>query len=355
MSSSVVLEGVTKRYGSAVALDDVSLHVHEGELVALLGGSGCGKTTLLRVVAGLTEPDAGRVSIGTTDVTGVPTRRRPIGMVFQHYALFPNMTVAENVAFPLSVRRLPRQQVSQRVEELLDLVALDGLGGRYPNQLSGGQQQRVALARALAPEPEVLLLDEPLSALDAVIRVALRDEIRRVQQRIGITALFVTHDQSEALALADRVGVMANGVLEELAPPAAIWDRPVSRTAALFVGGRNALELGVDGDRRARWGAALDVEAPRWADGRVLAVFRASDVQLVDDGGHLGTVEMRAFLGHQTRLHVRDAEGTAVTVEVPSERARHLAEGSVVQMWVDPSRVQCFPVDGSSPVEALDA
>jgi putative spermidine/putrescine transport system ATP-binding protein len=352
MPSSVALEGVTKRYGATVALDQVSLEVHPGELVALLGGSGCGKTTLLRVVAGLADPDAGRIRIGDTDVTRTPTRHRPIGMVFQHYALFPNMTVAENVAFPLTVRRVARSQISRRVDELLDLVELDGLAGRYPNQLSGGQQQRVALARALAPEPEVLLLDEPLSALDAVIRVSLRDEIRRVQQRVGITTLFVTHDQSEAMALADRVGVMAHGVIEEIAPPAAIWDRPTTRTAALFVGGRNALELAVEGDRRARWGRALEVEAPRWAQDRFLAVFRASDVRLVDGEGQPAAVEMRAFLGHLTRLHVRDADGTAVLVEVPSEQAHHLVEGTKVHLRVETSRVQCFPVDGAVPTEA---
>ena len=239
MSSAVDLHGVTKAFGATRALDQVSLTVEPGELVALLGGSGCGKTTLLRVVAGLTRPDGGRVRIGDREVTTIPTRHRPIGMVFQHYALFPNLDVAGNVAFPLTVRRRrPSAEVRRRTGELLELVGLAGYEKRYPNELSGGQQQRVALARALAPEPEVLLLDEPLSALDAVIRVSLRDEIRRIQQRVGTTALFVTHDQSEAMAIADRVAVMAEGRIEEIATPPEIWERPASRVAALFVGAR---------------------------------------------------------------------------------------------------------------------
>ena len=346
MSSAVDLHGVTKAFGATRALDDVSLTVEPGELVALLGGSGCGKTTLLRVVAGLTRPDGGRVRIGDREVTTIPTRHRPIGMVFQHYALFPNLDVAGNVAFPLTVRRRrPSAEVRRRTGELLELVGLAGYEKRYPNELSGGQQQRVALARALAPEPEVLLLDEPLSALDAVIRVNLRDEIRRIQQRVGTTALFVTHDQSEAMAIADRVAVMAEGRIEEIATPPEIWERPTSRVAALFVGARNALELPVAQDRRMRWGAAFEVAAPAAANGRALAVFRASDVELVEGGGMEGTVEVRAFLGATTRLQVASGDGGVVAVEVPSSRAARLGEGTVVRLRVDPARVQVFPVE----------
>ena len=196
--SGVSLVGVTKTYGTVKALDHVSIEVKQGELLALLGPSGCGKTTLLRCVAGLEVPDRGTLEIGAVDVRGVPTRQRPIGMVFQSYALFPNLTVRENVAFPLEVRHRPRAEVKTRVAELLDLVHLTAEADRYPKQISGGQAQRCALARALAPDPEVLLLDEPLSALDAVVRGRLRDEIRRIQQRVGITAIYVTHDQSEA-------------------------------------------------------------------------------------------------------------------------------------------------------------
>ncbi len=346
MSSAVDLHGVTKAFGTTRALDEVSLTVAPGELVALLGGSGCGKTTLLRVVAGLTRPDRGQVWLGDQEVTATPTRHRPIGMVFQHYALFPNLDVAGNVAFPLVVRRRrSATEVRRRTAELLELVGLAGFESRYPNELSGGQQQRVALARALAPEPEVLLLDEPLSALDAVIRVNLRDEIRRIQQRVGTTALFVTHDQSEAMAIADRVAVMADGRIEEIGTPPEIWERPASRVAALFVGARNALELPVALDRRMRWGTAFEVDAPAAANGRALAVFRASDVELVEGGGMAGTVEVRAFLGATTRLQVASGHGDVVAVEVPSSLATRLSEGAVVSLRVDPARVQVFPVD----------
>ena len=204
--TAVSLRGVTKRYGAVHALDNVSIDIASGELLALLGPSGCGKTTLLRSVAGLVHPDGGVIEIGGRDVSGVPTRERPIGMVFQSYALFPNMTIRENIAFPLSVRKRPAAEIKRRVDDLLDLVRLGPQADRYPNQVSGGQAQRCALGRALAPAPDVLLLDEPLSALDALVRGRLRDEIRRVQQLVKTTALYVTHDQSEALAIADRVG-----------------------------------------------------------------------------------------------------------------------------------------------------
>ncbi len=346
VSSAVDLQGVTKAFGATRALDEVSINVAPGELVALLGGSGCGKTTLLRVVAGLARPDGGRVRIGERDVTGVPTRHRPIGMVVQHYALFPNLDVAANVAFLLAVRRgRSSAEIRRRTGELLELVGLAGFEARYPNELSGGQQQRVALARALAPEPEVLLLDEPLSALDAVIRVNLRDEIRRIQQRVGTTALFVTHDQSEAMAIADRVAVMADGRIEEIGTPPEIWERPASRVAALFVGARNALELPVAPDRRMRWGGAFEVDAPAAATARALAVFRASEGARVEGGGVVVTVEVRAFLGATTRLQVASGNGDVVAVEVPSSGAARLGEGTVVRLRVDPARVQVFPVD----------
>ncbi len=339
--SGVVVRGLTKRYGRVAALEDVDLEVEPGELVALLGSSGSGKTTLLRVVAGLVEADAGQVNIGGRDVSRVPTRARPIGMVFQSYALFPNMTVARNIAFPLTVRRRSQAERTERVDELLDLVGLAGLGDRYPSQLSGGQQQRVALARALAPEPEVLLLDEPLSALDAVIRTGLRDEIRRIQQRLGITALYVTHDQSEALAIADRVAIMSGGRIEECAPPAEIYERPASRFAALFVGSRNALELPVDSDRVVRWGQAFALPAPAGANGTALAVFRPEDVELVDNGGVEGRVDVATFLGATTRVHVR-VEHHLVAVDVPSRRAAGVAVGDQVHLAVPGRAVRLF-------------
>jgi putative spermidine/putrescine transport system ATP-binding protein len=252
------------------------------------------------------------------------------------------MTVARNVAFPLRTRRMDKAAVARRVGEMLELVGLGGFEHRYPNELSGGQQQRVALARALAPEPKVLLLDEPLSALDAVIRANLRDEIRRIQRRVGTTALFVTHDQSEAMALADTVAVMAAGAIEEVAPPAKIWEAPSSRVAATFIGGRNVLELPTTPDRWARWGDAFAVPVPDHVNGSVLAVFRPTDTEVVAEGGVGAVVEVRAFLGASTRLQLRAETGHVVAAELPSHAAAHLHEGAEVRLRVDPARVQVF-------------
>jgi putative spermidine/putrescine transport system ATP-binding protein len=340
--ASVELAGVTKRYGHVLALDDVTLHVEPGELVALLGPSGSGKTTLLRSVAGLVVPDAGTVRIGSADVTHVPTRRRPIGMVFQSYALFPNMTVAGNVGFPLAARRRPREEIRARVRELLGIVGLEGMEHRHPNELSGGQQQRVALARALAAEPGVLLLDEPLSALDAVIRSGLRDEMRRIQQRLGITALYVTHDQSEAMAIADRIAVMANGRIVEVESPARIYEDPRDRFTATFVGSRNALELPVGADGYVRWGPAFQVPAPPGANGRALAVFKPEDVEIVEGDGVEGTVDVVVFNGATTRVHVAVPEGL-VAVDLPSRAALGMVSGRPVRLAVRPAQVRVFP------------
>jgi putative spermidine/putrescine transport system ATP-binding protein len=340
--TSVDLVGVTKRYGQVVALDDVTLHVEPGELVALLGPSGSGKTTLLRSVAGLIIPEAGTVQIGGEDVTHVPTRRRPIGMVFQSYALFPNMSVAANIGFPLAARRRPREEIRARVRDLLALVGLEGMEDRYPNELSGGQQQRVALARALAPEPGVLLLDEPLSALDAVIRSGLRDEMRRIQQRLSITALYVTHDQSEAMAIADRIAVMADGRIVEVESPARIYEDPRERFTATFVGSRNALELPVGADGYVRWGTAFEVPAPPGANGRALAVFKPEDVELVEQGGVEGTVDVVVFNGATSRIHVAVREGL-VAVDLPSRAAVGVESGRAVRLAVRTAGVRVFP------------
>ncbi len=215
----VELRAVSKRYGRVLAVDRVSLEVREGEFFSLLGPSGCGKTTTLRLVAGFERPDGGEVWLSGERVDHLPPERRPIGMVFQSYALFPNMTVYGNVAFPMRLKRIPEERVRRRVLELLEMVHLSGLEGRYPRELSGGQQQRVALARALAREPKVLLLDEPLSALDAKIREELRGELKRLQRETGLTALYVTHDQEEALALSDRIAVMREGRVEQVDTP----------------------------------------------------------------------------------------------------------------------------------------
>ncbi len=235
------LTGVQKHFGTVVAVEDFNLEAEAGEFVSFLGPSGCGKTTTLRMIAGFEQPTAGTILIDGKDITNAPPNRRNVGMVFQSYALFPNMTVAENIAFGLMIRGRDKASTRTRVDELLQLIHLEDRGGRYPYQLSGGQQQRVALARALAMEPSVLLLDEPLSALDAKIRVALRHEIREIQRQLGITTVYVTHDQEEALELSDRVVVMSEGRVEQIGTPFEIYNFPATAFVASFVGTLNAL------------------------------------------------------------------------------------------------------------------
>jgi putative spermidine/putrescine transport system ATP-binding protein len=347
--SGVTLEGVTKRFGHVLALDAVSVEVRPGEMLALLGPSGCGKTTLLRSVAGLERPDGGRIVIGGRDVTDVPTRERPIGMVFQSYALFPNLTVRENIAFPLSVRRRPAAEIKSRVDELLELVRLGPQADRYPNQISGGQAQRAALGRALAPSPDVLLLDEPLSALDALVRTRLRDEIRRVQQLVSTTAIYVTHDQSEAMAIADRVAVMNHGHVEQIAAPPDLYETPTTPFSATFVGSRNALELPV-ANGRIRLGRAFDLPAPAGTNGRALVFFRPEDVEVgTNGGGEPATVEVRIFLGATTRLHlVADVDGALARfhADLPSRQASSLEPGARLTVRIDPEDVRVFAAEG---------
>jgi putative spermidine/putrescine transport system ATP-binding protein len=239
--SYLVLKDIQKRFGDAVAVSDFNLSAERGEFVSFLGPSGCGKTTTLRMIAGFEQPTVGTITINDEDVTYKPPNKRNVGMVFQSYALFPNMTVADNIGFGLKVRKRSKDDIRKRVAELLEIVNLPDKGNRYPYQLSGGQQQRVALARALAFEPQVLLLDEPLSALDAKIRVALRHEIRTIQRQLGITTVYVTHDQEEALSLSDRVVVMSEGRMEQVGTPFEIYNFPTTAFVASFVGTLNLL------------------------------------------------------------------------------------------------------------------
>ncbi len=243
--SFLTLTGVQKAYGANVVVKDFDLSVERGEFVTFLGPSGCGKTTTLRMIAGFEAPSAGAVVINGKDVTHVRANKRAIGMVFQSYALFPNMTVAQNIGFGLKVAGKPRPEVEARVGQMLDMIKLPELAERYPYQLSGGQQQRVSLARALAPNPQILLLDEPLSALDARIRVSLREEIRALQQKLGITTIFVTHDQEEALSMSDRVVVMREGEVDQIGTPLDIYNRPRTKFVASFVGTLNQVRAKV--------------------------------------------------------------------------------------------------------------
>jgi putative spermidine/putrescine transport system ATP-binding protein len=308
------VKGVRKTFGSTTVVKDFNLDVESGEFVSFLGPSGCGKTTVLRMVAGFEEPSAGAIVIGGRDVTRLKPNQRNIGMVFQAYALFPNLTVAQNIAFGLKVARAPKAEVDARVREMLALIHLPDLGDRYPYQLSGGQQQRVALARALAPKPKVLLLDEPLSALDAKVRVSLREEIRAIQKNLGITTIFVTHDQEEALSISDRIVVMYNGRAEQVGTPFEIYNRPATRFVASFVGTLNILDakaldpatgrLAIDGQEVS---AARGIAS---APGASLAVaLRPEAVSLngaaADRNRLAGTVEEVNFLGSVVRLRVR--------------------------------------------------
>jgi putative spermidine/putrescine transport system ATP-binding protein len=344
--SDVSVGNLSKQFGSVAALNDISLDVRSGELVALLGPSGCGKTTLLRCIAGLERPDSGTVAIGGEDVTGQPARKRSIGMVFQSYVLFPNMTIRDNIGFPLKVRGKTKPEIADRVAFLIDLVGLKEQADRYPNQVSGGQQQRGALARALAPDPDVLLLDEPLSALDALVRTRLRDEIRRIQQLVKTTAFYVTHDQAEAMAIADRVAVMNNGQIEQLDMPPRIYDAPATRFSAGFVGNRNAMELSVR-DGRARFGDLFDVPAPPGE--LMIAFFRPEDVRISANGrGERVTVENKMFQGLLTRLYLAaEANGQPVRfyADLATRDVATLEPGASLRVYIEPDHVRVFATD----------
>lgn len=318
---SVRLEGVTKTYGATAVLRDFDLALAPGELVCLLGPSGCGKTTALRCVAGLEPVTSGRVRIGKVDVTDVPASRRDIGMVFQQYSLFPHLSVARNVEFGLGMRRVPRVERGARVGEMLDVVGLGHLAARYPHELSGGQQQRVALARALVTRPRALLLDEPLSALDAKVRVLLRDQIRSIQTELGITTIFVTHDQEEALAISDRVAVMNRGSIAQLGSPEELYRRPSSAFVADFVGLSNRVSGVLDGSVVTVLGGALPAlpdpgGASSGVDRQVTAYVRPENVVLGPTRGGAGAAESvvltSGFLGAIRRTVVELPDGSTL-------------------------------------------
>ena len=367
---NITVHELSKRFGAVLAVDTVTLEIADGELFTLLGPSGCGKTTLLRLIAGFHRPDAGRVRFGDRDVTDLPPYARNIGMVFQNYALWPHMTVFQNIAYGLRLRRLRGPALAARVEEGLRKVNLSGLGARYPGQLSGGQQQRVALARALVLNPDILLLDEPLSNLDAKIRVQVRAEIRTLQQELGITTVYVTHDQEEALSLSDRVAVMRDGRVLQLGPPRELYERPRTRFVADFVGTNNLVagrvaEVGGDslvvetdlGRLRARpprGGSPLGVGQPC-----VLAIrpenvaVSAPDAAPTASGGNrcAGRIALASYLGNTLRYDVETASG--LTLKADIRDAWHhdpLAPGVTVTLDFPASVTLALPAD--TPTEA---
>jgi iron(III) transport system ATP-binding protein len=339
---NIALRSLVKRFGGVVAVDAATLDIADGELFTLLGPSGCGKTTLLRLVAGFYSPDSGEIRFGERRVDMLPPYERNIGMVFQNYALWPHMTVRANVTYGLRLRRLSADEISRRLEHGLRQVNLTGLEDRYPGQLSGGQQQRVALARALVLNPDILLLDEPLSNLDAKIRVQVRGEIRRLQQALGITTIYVTHDQEEALALSDRIAVMRDGRIQQVADPKALYERPANRFVADFVGTNNLIP-GVCKERGAGGilvETALGLIHGRPDDGitagtRCVLAVRPENVTLgaADDNVFEGRVIVASYLGSTLRYDVETAPGLVLRVDVGDAwHHRPLAVGQAVRV-----------------------
>ncbi len=338
-ATDVTLRDLHRHYGEVRALDGLTLELAPGELVVLLGPSGCGKTTALRILAGLDTATSGEVLVGGRDITGVPANKRDMGMVFQAYSLFPHLTVADNVAFGLKLRRVDRRTRMRLAGEMLELVGLSEHASRYASQLSGGQQQRVALARALAIEPSVLLLDEPLSALDAKVRVQLRDEIRRIQLEVGTTTLFVTHDQEEALGVADRVGVMSSGKLEQIATPTELYSRPATRFVAEFVGLSNRLRAEVDGDTAVVLDSRVPTLAGSLRSGSGQALVRPEFVEVSPDRAGNARVVSVAFLGSISRVLCTLDDGQDVVAQVSSAHGADLRPHDRVRLTASPEPV----------------
>jgi sulfate/thiosulfate transport system ATP-binding protein len=315
---SILVRNVSKRFGNFTALDDVSLEVEGGSLTALLGPSGSGKSTLLRIVSGLENPDEGEILISGRDATALTPQKRNVGFVFQHYAAFKHMTVRDNVAFGLKIRRRPRAEIRERVDELLRLVQLEAFGHRYPAQLSGGQRQRMALARALAPEPQVLLLDEPFGALDARVRAELREWLRRLHEEVHVTTVFVTHDQAEAMDVADQIAVMNRGRIEQVGTPTQLYDQPQTEFVMSFVGEANRL-----GDAWVRPHELEIVETPS-----------ADSVEAM--------IERITLYGFDARVELTPAEGDLLTVQLTRQGLEELEleQGQIV--WVRAARERVF-------------
>jgi sulfate/thiosulfate transport system ATP-binding protein len=327
----IAVENVSKRYGDYVALTDVSIHVPDGSLTALLGPSGGGKSTLLRVIAGLEAPEHGRVLIDGEDATRVPARDREVGFVFQHYAAFKHMTVRDNVAFGLKIRKRAKDEIAAKVDELLSLVHLDGFAKRYPSELSGGQRQRMALARALAVQPKVLLLDEPFGALDATVRKELRAWLRRLHDEVEVTTVFVTHDQEEAMEVAEQVVVLNEGRVEQAGSPRELYDEPANEFVMTFVGPTNRL-----GE----------------------SYVRPHDVDLATqplEGGVEGMIDRVIHLGFEVRVELTLADGQTLWAQTTRDRADELelADGQVV--WIRPDRRKAFGGDGKARLTPVRA
>jgi iron(III) transport system ATP-binding protein len=348
----VQLTGISKRFGKLRAVDDVTLTIEEGDFFTFLGPSGCGKTTLLRTIAGFHAPDEGEIRFGELLINDVPPHRRETGMVFQNYALFPHLTVYDNIAYGLRARKVPKREIETRITSIIKRVQLDGLEDRAPSKLSGGQQQRVALARVLVISPQILLMDEPLSNLDAKLRVSMREEIRRIQKQLGITTIYVTHDQEEAMAVSDRIAILNRGRLEQVGSPAEIYYRPQSRFAAEFMGASNILEMAVAGyDESAALitaemqGQRLRIRGEKPVGGRITLSVRPEWVHVVAEPQKeetnvlSGTVLSSTFLGSMARYRVSGPGGATLTIEVHDPEERGLrGNGETLWYHIPPER-----------------
>ena len=359
------IRGLSTRFGSFVALRDIDFDIAEGEFVCFLGPSGCGKTTLLRTIAGLKRQSEGAIWLGGRDISHLPVAERDFGIVFQSYALFPNLTVAANVGYSLAGdRRFTRESRAARVRELLEMVGLPDAGDKYPAQLSGGQQQRVALARALCNSPGLLLLDEPLSALDALVRQRLRLEIKALQSRLGVTTILVTHDQEEALTMADRIVVMNDSVIEQIGTPQDIYYRPASLFVAGFIGAMNMMDAEVDGSGTlATRSLPLEAEQPLQPGSRVTVCVRPEDVRLLQpDENAENTLDVRIaaveFLGSLFRCETEPANGIGppLAIELPTATIRdlELKPGTQIRVSLPPAKLRIFPRHENEPRTSQD-
>ncbi len=340
----VDLIDITKRFGNLTAVDNVSLAIKEGDFFTLLGPSGCGKTTLLRTIAGFYRPDSGEIRFGTRIVNDVPPHRRETGMVFQNYALFPHLSVFDNIAYGLRARKISAKDIEERISRIIRSVQLEGLENRPPSKLSGGQQQRVALARALVISPQILLMDEPLSNLDAKLRVSMREEIRRIQKELGITTIYVTHDQEEAMAVSDRIAIFNCGRVEQVGTPTEIYHRPKSRFAAEFIGNSNIIEMAVRGYDESQGrieaetaGRVFSLIGEKPAGPRITLSVRPEWIPIVPDPANgasnllSGTILSSTFLGSMVRYQVSGPGDKPIVIEVPLPREGNLrADGEIL-------------------------
>jgi putative spermidine/putrescine transport system ATP-binding protein len=349
--ATLELKGVSRHFGSVKALDGLDITVHPGELVALLGPSGCGKTTALRIVAGLEVATSGELLVNGERYNETPANHRDMGMVFQSYSLFPNLTVSENIDYGLRVRKIDSDKRQKRVNEMLELVSLESKGKSYPHQLSGGQQQRVALARALAIQPRVLLLDEPLSALDAQVRGQIREEIRRIQLDLGITTLFVTHDQEEAMAISDRVGVMSHGRLEQIDKPIVLYNSPATSFVASFVGLANRIPAEITAKGKARVlnqkVNILDSAEPFAEGAKVNVIIRPESLELVSESdldATRGIVALKSFLGPMTKVGIAVEGAPLIHLNISSREVRKLEIGDKIAFKISSDEVMAESV-----------